>query len=438
MDVQELEPDPSVLPARARRGLALIVGSCLAIAITGITYLHPSLDFMAGSAGAPHPTDRYSVTAIDFVDTDTGWVAIEFETGDFALLHTTDGGLSWTRQMFGRGGGRRPYLKFFDALAGVFGLVGGNPVLFRTTDAGRTWAPVSIRGVGGMVLSWSFVDSDYGWALVSGTSPDTPLPAYLYRTVDGGGLWTNLGVPAPAPDQVFQASFSYLTTGWLTSANDDGPYVYKTIDYGQSWTRVALPAPSGGWPHGGTFLVATQPTAGGGVLASVVFVPALHGRKSGGAIIRDFPPLTVRAFDGGRPVTYTYATGVGDKDLGPIPQNVAPAPNQVLLSTVDGGASWKPITVPAALGAVGYFDAANWWWVGSGKLASSRDGGATWTSLRPVTAPEPSPGTLQVFDGAHALFAVSNQSPPSLETTHDGGAHWRAVPLPPILDAPMP
>jgi photosystem II stability/assembly factor-like uncharacterized protein len=419
----ELEPDFSVssMPARVARGVAVICVSVLALTIAAVAYLHPTLH-VAG----PTPTAAYRVSSLEFVDASTGWVVVEFASGGYAILHTEDGGLTWSRQLTVAGQGHSHYLKFFDTAVGLFGLIGTTPQLFRTSDGGRSWTSRPVPKVAGSVLSWSWVDSYFGWVLVSGTSATSPLPAYLYRTEDGGISWQNLGVPAPAPDQVFQVDFSYFTTGWLSSANG-GAYAYKTGDYGQSWSRVPLPAPTGGWPQGGTYMVAAQPTSGGGVAATVVFFTALRGRKGQGAVIRDFPPLTVGAFDGGRPVTYTYATAIGDKNLGPIPQ--AAAPNQAEFGTLDNGASWKAITIPSS-GAIGYFDAADWWWVGAGRLASSRDGGTSWTEARGVDAQEPLPGSLQVLDRLHAWFAGADAARPMLETTDDGGAHWRVVPLP--------
>ncbi|HSS60513.1 MAG TPA: hypothetical protein VLK30_03535 [Candidatus Limnocylindrales bacterium] len=429
----ESEPIVSSAPARALRGLALVCVSLVAIAIAGIVYLHPTATWSTPQAPrVVSETPGYRVSALDFVDLVTGWIVVDFDSGDYALIHTADGGLSWTRQFAGAGQGHRHYLKFFDTAVGVIGLVGTAPDLHRTSDGGRTWTTIAMPSVRGTVVSWSFVDSFFGWALVSGTSADSPSTAYLYRTEDGGFTWVNLGTPAPAPDEAFEVSFSYFTTGWLSSASSR-PYAYKTGDYGETWTRVPLPAPRGGWPSGGTFMVAVQPTSGTGVVASVVFFPTLKGRKGQGATIQDFPPLTVRTFDGGVPVTYTYATAIGSRNLGPIPQ--AQAPNQTRLGTLDNGASWTPITVPSSSGALGYSDAADWWWVGSGQWAHSQDGGATWAIPVPIDALDPVPGTLDVLDTRHGYFADVQGTRPVLEFTDEFGLHWRAIPLPGLAGA---
>lgn len=412
--------------ARAVRGVAVIAASICALAVTTVLYLHPSLSFadtpMTGSA-------PYRVTSLDFVDPSTGWVVVDFGSGDYAVLHTEDGGLSWTRQLAGAGQGGPHYLKFFDTAVGVFGQVGAAPELQRTGDGGRTWTAVPVPKVQGRVLSWSWVDSYFGWVLLSANAGSTD----LFRTEDGGYSWKDLGVPVPAPEQVFQVDFSFFTTGWLTSANA-GPYAYKTGDYGDTWTRVPLPAPPGGWPHGGSFMVAVQPTSGQGVAASVVFFPPLQGRRGQGAMIRNFPPLTVRTFDGGRLVTFVYSTAIAQKNLGPIPQSIAP--NLAQLVTLDDGATWTPIEAPSTPGAFGFLDAARWWWVGDGKWAITRDGGLSWTAPQSVDVQAPLAGSLVVVDGMHAWLAASDPGRPRLEATSDGGAHWRIVSLPAEPDSP--
>jgi photosystem II stability/assembly factor-like uncharacterized protein len=430
MEAGEPEQEFSVAtgPARIFRATALIAASILAITAAAVLYVDPhALASVQHHTTAAPSVVGYRASAISFVDPATGWIVADFSNGDYSVLHTGDGGASWTRQLSGFDSGRAHYLKFFDSAAGVFSVVGAPPVLFRTVDGGSTWMSFSVPGAKGTALSWSFVDAYDGWVLVSGTTVASPLPAYLYRTEDGGHTWKQLGIPAPSPDQVFEVNFTYFTTGWLSSANS-GPYAYKTSDFGDTWTRVPLPAPAGGWPTGGTFLVAVQPTSAGGVTATVVFFPTLYGRKGQGATIRDFPPLTVRAFDGGRPVTYVYATPIGSEVTTSVVQ--APPPNQTRLASRDNGATWSPITPPSGSGAVGFLDSTNWWWVGAGQWATTRDGGATWTSPSGIDVQLPLPGSLLIVDRLHAWLIASIQSRAALEATADGGRHWRLVSLP--------
>jgi photosystem II stability/assembly factor-like uncharacterized protein len=410
--------------ARIRRAVALIGVSVITIAGTGVVWLHPSMPALgAGAMQNPAaPSAAYHIVAVDFVDPADGWVVANFDSGDYALLHTADGGRSWTEQLATPAHSRVQYLKFFDRAVGVVALRTPRSALYRTGDGGRTWTSLAAPKTGS-VLSWSFVDSDHGWALVE---VGTRLPTLLYRTEDGGHTWIDLGPPVPAPDRAFTVQFSYLTTGWLATASS-GAYAYKSNDFGATWSRVALPVTGIPQPSG-RFFVDVQRTSGKGAIASVV------GRSGNSGTIRAFPPLTAPFYDGSRPSYYVFTTAIDQIVGGTF--GVGQAPVEELLSSLDNGNSWVPIEPPSTSGVLGYFDASRWWWVGSGRWSISDDGGATWTGPRVVGVVEPQPGSLQVVDRDDAWFASAGG--PMLETTYDGGAHWRLVRLPPLTDLPAP
>src|SRR6266550_2621149 len=430
----EADPDSSSSRARAQRAVATIAVSLIALAFTAVAYVHPSLPWPA-TATSKSPTgalqSAYSVSAIDFIDSKTGWVVAQFPSGNVAVLHTTDGGLAWTRQLSLPGNGHAQYIKFFDMIVGLFAVLGGTPVLYLTYDGGASWTAMPTLSRGASLLSVSFIDSRHGWMLARQTGETPGSPPNLYRTEDRGRSWLNLGQPLAAPGQAYQVRFSSLTTGWLATSGS-APYAYRSEDLGDSWSPVALPSPRGAWPASGQFFVGVQPTSGGGALASIVYFPPVKGRSGVGGSIRAFPPLTVRVFDGGKPDTYTYTTVLDRLSIGGKPG--AQAPNETVLSTLDNGATWASIQPPSAAGAIGYFDAANWWWVGAGSWSRSANGGLSWSDPTNIGVVEPLPGSLQVLDRAHAWFAAAAQARPFLESTDDAGIHWRMVALPPLAD----
>ena len=436
MQSAELETDLVAFSPRSRvaRAVALIAASLVTLGVTSAVYVHPSLNLFAASAPVQSALrGDYRVAAIDFVSPSAGWVVVDFPSGDYALIHTADGGIGWTQQLTAPSEGHAKYMKFFDASVGVLALVGTRPVLRRTSDGGRTWVSRPAIDPNASVVSWSFVDSDHGWMLASRTTPTGSSPPSLYRTEDGGLSWSDLGRPVPEPDRAFQVQFSYLTTGWLTTVSS-GPYAYRTQDFGATWTRVVLPAPAQGWPRGGEFFVAVRPTSGQGVVASVVHFDPFRGRSGVGGTVRGYPPLTVRSFDGGRLRTYLYTTLVDELVTGPFAEEMPP--NQAQLGTVDGGGSWSPVTVPSTRGAVGFFDAAHWWWIGNGLTAGSEDGGVSWTKPSGLGVIEPLPGSLRVLDWEHAWFAGLPGTRATLASTDDGGVRWRSVALPLLEDRP--
>ena len=435
MQAAELETDfdPGMPRARAGRAIAMIAFSLIAIVVTGAVYLHPTFSLLPSRAqpAAPLLHGDYRVVGIDFVSPDVGWLVVDFASGDFAVIHTADAGSTWTRQLTAPGDGRQVYTKFFDTEDGVVALLGVRPVLSRTSDGGRTWASRPALGPSATVLSWSFIDSTRGWMLASKAGADELPAPRLYRTDDGGFSWTDLGAPVRAPDRALQVQFSYRGTGWLSTVSS-GPYAYQTQDFGATWTRVPLPAVTEAASSGGEYFVAVRPTTGLGAVASVVYFPPVKGRTGVGGIVRGYPPLTVRAFDGGRPHTYIYTTLLDQLVPGPFAEE--PPPNQAELSTVDGGATWATIAPPSAGGALGYFDAGHWWWIGEGTLAGSDDGGVTWTDPRDIGVIDPVPGSLQLLDGEHAWFAGSSGSRARLESTDDAGVHWTLITLPLLED----
>jgi photosystem II stability/assembly factor-like uncharacterized protein len=438
-----LEPDsdfdPPVGPSRARRALTVMFVSVVAIAAIGIAYVRPP----SGTQGAPVTPAlpaTYQLAGVDFVDATTGWFVASFDSGRFALLHTGDAGRTWTRQLTGETNQRGVYMRFFDATSGVFSLVGNQPLIFLTSDGGRTWSSrATIGNTSAYVQSVSFTNAQEGWVLVRSTI--NPGEVELLRTADGGTTWVNLGSPVAAGDQPYRVQFNDAAVGWLDTVSVK-PHAYRSTDGGVSWTQVSLPAPTGGWPATGQFFVAAQPTQGAGVVATVVnFVPYV-GRSGIGEQVIAFPPLTVRAFDGGLPVVYRYATfvdAIPGSDLRTIETEnksgqyaQGQAPNQVQLGSLDGGLTWKVIAPPAGAGAIGYSDAQTWWWIGSGEWSRSSDGGATWTASRNIGVIQPLPGSLTVLDSKHAWYGAMAGTRAVLERTADGGITWEMIGLPEI------
>lgn len=425
----EANYDSPVASSRARRALGLIAVSVLAISLTGLAYVHP---FTLGTqlvVGATAPP-AYKLAGVDFVGPEIGWFAASFEGGRFAVVHTTDAGQSWTRQLSGELSGRHVYLQFFDSMHGVFALTGAQSLIFKTADGGRTWSSRPVMSPAASVLSVSFIDPNQGWLLSR---------SELYRTRDGGGSWSSLGAPVSALDHAYQVHFIDQSVGWLDSVSQ-GPYAYKSVDGGMTWRQLPLLPPGGGVSSAGQFFVAAQPTQGAGVVATIVSLAPFFARLRMGQRVVAYPPLTIRAFDGGEPVIYSqeiFADAVPRADLAAAGAKVnsgtwaqVQAPRQVQEGSLDGGVSWSVIAPPTEPGAIAYSDARTWWWIGHGALATSSDGGATWTPSRVAGVLQPLPGSLQLIDSNHAWFGAMVDNKAVLQRTEDGGSRWELIGLP--------
>jgi photosystem II stability/assembly factor-like uncharacterized protein len=299
-------------------------------------------------------------------------------------------------------------------------------MLARTVDAGRTWTQAALPTGVAAVLSWSFVDDENGWMLATDGRPGSP--PHVWRTDDSARSWVDLGSPVSAGDRAFSVQMSFLTTGWLASVGSR-PYAYRSTDFGATWQRIELPVASRANADG-RYFVAVQPLTGLAALASVVFMPTIRGRSGIGGMVLAFPPLTVRVYDGGKPAQYTYATALATAVAQPAAD--APVPGEILLRTLDGGATWSKVERPLPNGALGYASPTDWWWIDAGEWAGSADGGASWNMRRRVGVVAPAPGLLRVVDADHAWFAGSLDSRPALESTANGGRDWQILLLPPI------
>jgi photosystem II stability/assembly factor-like uncharacterized protein len=445
-----MEPDEELRPStpgagRIRRAIALMAVSVVAIAIATVAYAHPQSSVGSSRPQAAPAVASYQLAAIDFVNPSTGWIVAELSNSDFAVLHTSDAGSSWTRQLSGRGGDMGEYARFFDTHNGVVVLLGPQAIMFQTSDGGTTWSRGDLQAGGGQVVSADFIDAWHGWLLIEVSNLGGPVTEALYRTEDGGATWLDVGDPVTAPNTAIRAVFRDPLHGWLYSLSSE-PFAYSTADGGATWGRVALPQPPAGWPSAPAgslgheeFFVAARPTTGAGVAATVIPIAPPKGRSADGATFLGYPPLTVRSFDGGGSVMYVYTT-LADVSpyrytniLSEAGQVVTPnASAQVELSSLDGGSTWKTADMPSTDGAFGFTDALDWWWIGSGAWATSSDGGVTWTGRHPLGVLAPLPGSLQVLDPDHAWFAGMAGIRPVLETTADGGYEWTMVTLPAV------
>ncbi len=199
-------------PSRARRAKALGAVSVLVVAIASVAYLRPAIQhspipLRTGPVG-------YRLDAVDFVDPATGWVIADLDSSQFAVAGTKDAGRTWTTRLVSPTTGHGEYMRFFDQSSGVVVAIGGGAAVFETRDGGAHWAKHEVDP-GGYVIAASFVDLAHGWVLVYGAAPDGLGSADLWRTVNGGVTWKNLGRPAPPSAEAFSMSFTDAGAGWL-------------------------------------------------------------------------------------------------------------------------------------------------------------------------------------------------------------------------------
>ena len=155
------------------------------------------------------------------------------------VLFTHDGGVTWRNITPAGLPGHIQEITFTDGARGwvVASDRDRNNALhvLSTTDGGARWAETgSIKVPDGLlavqVSSVSFADKNNGWLMLISTSSESPESTLLYRTTNAGRTWQ----PLPAPPSAGTVRFSSSTVGRLNASEGEFS-IWQTQDGGQSW-----------------------------------------------------------------------------------------------------------------------------------------------------------------------------------------------------------
>ena len=190
----------------------------------------PQLGWVAERRG----TAGQDLNAIYFTDSKRGWAA-----GDAGIvLHTEDGGASWSPQPIATSDGIND-IYFRDKEDGY--LLAGN-VIFRTDDRGLTWREVNrftaenFAGALPELYSVRFTSKKRGWIVGSISRRDTVIDSLVLSTSDGGASWARQ--PVPTRGELIHVDFAGDKRGWIVGANG---VVLRTADGGETWTAQRSP-----------------------------------------------------------------------------------------------------------------------------------------------------------------------------------------------------
>jgi photosystem II stability/assembly factor-like uncharacterized protein len=292
---------------------------------------------------------------------------------------------------------------FFDSREGLWLRADG--VVMASMDGGRSWQQRAVLGTGSADAAHSLsftANGDTGWAVAL---------AALYRSSDRGRQWQQI---ASAPTNVRQVQFADERTGWVAASQciaqgqvvfcDDR--LYRTQDGGQTWQP--LPATPGDY----------KPMAFADALrgAWVDWDGSIRYTRDGGS--------TWFAASTDRPLNERAGALLFDRQgRGWL---LPSRDSRRVLRSLDGGASWHSVVLPAVVGlfdftgyaSVAFGDSQKGWLVGGrGVVLATQDGGSTWRQQTLGTTR----ATYGVFatDASTAWIAAS--FPAALLSTSTGG-----------------
>jgi len=175
----------------------------------------------------------FTLTGICFADAKNGWAVGNAGT----ILHTSNGGETWEKQ-------ESPVdffhmdVTFFDSKKGL--IVSERTNILATKDGGKSWT-VQYSDEDYILKAVSFCDEEHGWAVGEA--------GYTYYTEDGGQNWEKQAGLYDMDEYGFIVSDPTLfdvvavdpQTAWAVGIQG---VVKKTVDGGQTWERVDIGIPS--------------------------------------------------------------------------------------------------------------------------------------------------------------------------------------------------
>ncbi len=254
-----------------------------------------------------------------------GWAVGRMSGGFGMILHTEDGGNTWTRQ----GDTSTIPNSLIEAVRAADSLNAwavGDPsngfgVILRTQDAGETWErlPQSSGIPNSDFTDLGVLSADNVWVTGSDNT--------IIHTTDGGSSWTSLSDPTYDIYAMTSISVVDASNIWVSGATMDDAIIIHSTDGGTSWTA-----------------------------------------EGDSVLLTGYPLISISAFD----QNHCWTVGHG----------------YTFANTVDSGVNWN-LCVPDSLHRTPFSDDANgvcptsinraWVAVDYGKLYLTEDGGDSWT-----------------------------------------------------------
>jgi len=271
---------------------------------------------------------------ISAVDDQTAWAALGsgfISDTRGAILHTTDGGVTWVVQTipYGLPGGIKGVKGLSRSEAWAVSLGG---TVLHTTDGGTTWTIVPHPTVPMSEVNRIDATGDGNvWIADTTTIGDE---RYMIHTTDNGDAWRQEPLPDVLPDgQTFLVSAYSPLVVWSSVR----PYsdIYRTVDGGNTWFRVAKQV--GGYNDFDDICAGSGDTVWGvlnEMLTGTIY--RVHVAEDGSVDVQQFQPSSAYSYEGITCVNDRIAWAAGLQWIDTFPD----LPLGVIAYTVDGGKTW--------------------------------------------------------------------------------------------------
>lgn len=342
------------------------------------------------AAGALSERAAFVIPGIYVLSNNDVWVVVserkarDSRVGRSVILRSSDGGKSWERQLVteARIDDRNALQAVHFVNSSLGWAAGYNGTILITTDGGKSWRGQS-SPTDAVLNKIQFMDDNWGWILAEEGGE-------ILHTEDGGRKWVTYRFPANG--RVSSLSFRDKFNGWIVGEKGQ---VFQTTDSGRTWQArgVELTAKVSGWK-----------------LSDVNFPEVRFFSESLGFIAAG--------------INYRYPLY---------------SPNGVIFKTMDGGRTWKRITVTEKLGLkyASFVSEGEAWVVlryyRDDRLLHTVDGGRKWAFVRA----ESKASVVQFADTNNGWLVAGLWDYPitdQLLRTNDGGQTWFEVSLPKWTD----
>lgn len=174
-----------------------------------------------------------------FWDTENGFCQGDPTGGYFELYTTTNGGTNWTRvpsaNIPAPLANEYGYVNNYDVIGDTIWFGTNKGRIYKSTDKGLNWtvtqSPISDFGGTAVSGNFSFKDANNGLLLKTGTTP------LLYKTTNGGSTWTPVtftGIMGGRDLEYVKGTNTVVTVGTL----DNVSFTSYSTNNGISWTQT--------------------------------------------------------------------------------------------------------------------------------------------------------------------------------------------------------